>query len=192
MKLTVTKAAPTQALCTVQQVREQLVTIAADDAAATAALTGLVAASSSRIARELGYEPGRQMYRLEFISRTGVTTLALPVPVAPSVRSVALVRGGSVQWNETAHGVLVLDVRPWAEVAIVFDAGWPTSPAVVACPPDLAHAAVQLTASLWHRRGRSHDISSEDLGGVAGVSYDTQRLPMDVLDAINLYRTYRV
>ena len=190
MTLTVTKPAATQALCTVQQVRDQIVSVKPGDAAATAELTGLVRVASARIAREIGYEPGRQSYLLTVL--TDRPAIILPVPVHPSVTSVETA-GEAVQWQDLGAGVVHTFRPSWPILLnIRFDAGWPVTPAVVDVPADLARAAVELAASLWHRRGRSHDISSEDLGGVAGVAYDTQRMPMSVLDVINSYRLQKV
>ena len=193
-RLEVTAPAVSHRLCTVQQARDHVVGIDAADVAATAALEAIIDGASARIAHEIGYAPGKQSYNLTVYDPP--RRIVIPHPIGVEVLALADAFGETLTWTEVGPGIVapgedVFEVphRQWpAVVEVEFTAGFTVTPAAVNAPGDLRHAAVVLVAQQWLARGRSPDVASQDLDGVASVNYEPQRLPLDVLDVIDSYR----
>ena len=188
-------------LATVQQCRDYLGTIEADDTAAAAHLGELILAMTQVISTEIGYPVQRQRFLASYSHPTlgrfrGLQfspVIQLPYPVDPVINQV-IAAGETIVHHPYGHQAARLDVdaadsHPGTVYEVDFEAGWAVKGGTtVGAPADLAHACVALVAQSWLARGRSPDKSSEDLTGVGGVSFDPPVVPMPIRDILNNYR----
>ena len=187
---TVTSEPAVRALTTVQAVRDYVGGIDAADTAAGSVLTNFILAASSRVRVDLGYRPWRTRYEYRTRTMTEQISIALPSPVGIHVYAVTDQDGTDYETRITIadYGAVYFDPALPARTYIVdYEAGWPVGPAAVQVPPDLQQGVIEMVAQAWHARGRSPDVASEDLDGVASLNFEPRRMPFDAhatLDAV--------
>ena len=189
---TVTSEPAVRALTTVQAARDYVGGIDAADTAAASALTNFILAASSRVRVDLGYRPWRTRYTGEWIAPSDRATLYLGSPVDPHVYSIDGADGFATDEVTTftvMHGFVISPVfRRGTTYTVDYEAGWPVGPAAVQVPPDLQQAVIEMVAQAWHSRGRSPDVASEDLDGVASLNFSPRRMPIAVREVLDTYR----
>ena len=186
---TVTSEPAVRALTTVQAVRDYIGGIDAADTAAASVLTSFILAASSRVRVDLGYRPWRTRYAGEWVAPSDRATLYLGSPVDPFVYSIVSSEGGEVMhfWADYGFVNSPFFLRG-TTYALDYEAGWPVGPAAVQVPPDLQQAVIEMVAQAWHSRGRSPDVASEDLDGVASLNFEPRRTPVAVREVLDTYR----
>ena len=185
-------------LVTVNLAREYLGGIKLDDTAATALLLTMINQVSRQVVNHLGYDLAYQRRMDTFDLSMVEMSLALSgfAEIAiESVKAIDPTPGSSAAEIITnyivANGQLYKRFSAWqsdASYEVTYHTGYPTTGAGVDAPDDVQRAALILLSQTWTSRGRSPDVSSEDIEGVASVDYDPVRVPLVVIDLLQPYR----
>ena len=177
-------------LVTVEAARAHISGIDPADAAASAQLTALIDRASAMVARELGYRPWRTRYRVTRTMRFSSRIWVVGAPIDVHFYSIT----PAVKMLTTLYGVVRFE--EWLQVGetyvLDYESGWPVGSAAVNIPSDLAGAVLDAVAQDWFARGRSPDLSSQDLDGIGGLNWEPRRLPLHVREVIDGYRAIGV
>ena len=159
------------------------------DTAAAQVLGDFILAASSRVRVDLGYRPWRTRYAGEWVAPSDRATLYLGSPVDPHVYSIDTAAGGEVTNFRVLYGFVNSPCfLRGTTYDLDYEAGWPVGPAAVQVPPDLQQAVIEMVAQAWHSRGRSPDVASEDIDGVASLNFEPRRMPVAVREVLDTYR----
>ena len=168
---TVTTPASVTELATVQECRDEITGLADDDAEASRLLHAAITAASAQIAQYLGYAPGRTRYALTArVPNTG--GVLLPAPIDPVVHS-AMIESVPTGYTLEFGGIIrVAKTLQTTDLEVDYESGWPLLAASVDVPIDLTRATVLLVADAWLRRGQPSGLASQDVEGIARVSFE--------------------
>ena len=185
-------------LVTVNLARDYLGGIQSDDAAATALLATMINHVSRQVVNHLGYDLAYQRRMDTFDLSMVEMSLDLSGSVKIAIESVKAVDptpGSSAAEIITnyivANGQLYKRFSAWqsdASYEVTYHSGYTTTAAGVDAPDDIQRAALILIAQTWASRGRSPDVISEGIDGVASVDYEPVKLPLLVVDLLQPYR----
>ena len=185
-------------LLTVELARANIGNISPQDIAATGLLATTINHVSQQIVNHLGYDLAYQRRRDTFDLSMVEMSLALSgfAKIAiESVKAVDPTPGSSAAEIITnyivANGQLYKRFSAWqsdASYEVTYNTGYTTTAAGVDAPDDIQRAALILLAQSWASRGRSPDVVSEDIEGVAAVDYEPVKVPLVVIDMLQPYR----
>ena len=177
-----------QNLADVVLLREAL-GVAGDDTAGTLALNFSINTASRMIENYVNQKLTERTVRL-FYQTLLDNVLLIPVKPIHSYKVIDTTSNDDLPLGTLTYSGLLYLMDPPSQTTIEVDTGWHgAGDPQFDVPVDLQEAVIEIARTIYLRRSRSDEISSESLVGVVSTSYTNPRsIPFHIQDILDSHR----